>query len=189
MYLFFDTETTGLPKNYKAPLTDLNNWPRLVQIAWIMHDNNGRTLARESFIIKPNGFNIPNDVLKIHGITTEHAHKNGVEITAALSSFCEHINASKYLIAHNIDYDKNIVGSELIRNKMPNIIPTKKLLCTMSSSTNYCAIKSSNGYKWPRLTELHQKLFNCGFEGAHDALADITATAKCFWELRRRNLI
>lgn len=35
-YLFIDTETTGLPKEYDAPYTDIDNWPRLVQLAWIV---------------------------------------------------------------------------------------------------------------------------------------------------------
>jgi len=189
MYLFFDTETTGVPLNYKAPMTDLSNWPRLVQIAWIFHDKNGYTLSKESFIIKPNGFNIPIAASNIHGITTDHALRNGVDLLFVLQKFSSHLNSAQYLVAHNISFDKNIVGAELIRNKIHNAIPNKQLLCTMEKSTNFCALLGPYGYKWPKLTELHQKLFNNGFDGAHDALADITATAKCFWELRKRNLI
>ena len=60
----------------------------------------------------------------------------------------------------------------------------------MQSSTNYCAIPGFYGnYKWPTLDELHRKLFNTGFEDAHDASVDINATAKCFWELKRRGVI
>lgn len=189
MYLFFDTETTGIPRNYKAPVTDLNNWPRLVQIAWILHDKNGSTLAKECFIIKPNGFTISSEASRIHGITTDHAQRNGVDILPVLKRFSTHVESSQYLIAHNISFDQNIVGAELLRSRMLNTIPNKRLLCTMSNSTNYCAINGPYGYKWPKLTELHQKLFNCGFDGAHDALADITATSKCFWEMRKRGLI
>src|SRR5665213_2606355 len=141
MYLFFDTETTGTPRNYKAPVTDLNNWPRLVQIAWILQDKDGQTLAKECFIIKPNGFSIPAEVTKIHGITTEYAQKNGVGLLFALNHLSSHIDASQYLIAHNISYDQNIVGAEFLRTNMKNKIPGKKLLCTMMSSVNHCAIK------------------------------------------------
>ena len=52
MYLFFDTETTGLPKNWKAPVTDVNNWPRMVQLAWETYDVQGNLLARNNHIIK-----------------------------------------------------------------------------------------------------------------------------------------
>jgi DNA polymerase-3 subunit epsilon len=189
MYLFFDTETTGVPRNYKAPVSDLKNWPRLVQIAWILQDKDGGTLAKECFIIKPDGFTIPADASGIHGITTAHAQQNGVDLLLVLKRFAGHVDSSQYLIAHNISYDKNIVGAELLRSKMTNTIPAKKLLCTMMGSVNYCAIRGPYGYKWPKLIELHQKLFNCRFDGAHDALADIQATSKCFWEMRKRGLI
>lgn len=189
MYLFFDTETTGIPRNYKAPVTDLNNWPRLVQISWILQDKDARTLAKDCFIIKPVGFSIPIESTKIHGITTDYAHRNGVDLLIALNHFSSHIDAAQYLIAHNISYDQNIVGSEFLRNNMKNKITTKKLLCTMVSSVNHCAIKGPYGYKWPKLTELHEKLFNTSFTGAHDAAADITATSKCFWEMRKKGLI
>lgn len=189
MYLFFDTETTGVPSNYKAPVTDLKNWPRLVQIAWILQDKDGRELAKECFIIKPNVFSIPIDATKIHGITTEFAQRNGVDLIIALNLLSSHIDSSQYLIAHNISYDQNIVGAEFLRNNMKNKITSKKLLCTMMSSVNHCAIKGPYGYKWPKLTELHYKLFNCSFDGAHNALADIQATSKCFWEMRRKGLI
>ena len=68
-YLFFDTETTGLPKDYKAPLADLNNWPRLVQLAYLLFDTDGNELSSGDFIIKPEGFSIPAEVSKVHGIT------------------------------------------------------------------------------------------------------------------------
>ena len=53
MYLFFDTETTGLPKRWNAPVTDLENWPRLVQLAWIMYDDRGNMLESRDVIVKP----------------------------------------------------------------------------------------------------------------------------------------
>ena len=52
MYLFFDTETTGLPKDWKAPISDLDNWPRLVQIAWSHYDSSGNEISNNSYIIK-----------------------------------------------------------------------------------------------------------------------------------------
>ena len=75
MYLFFDTETTGIPKNYKAPVSDIKNWPRLVQIAWLVTDKSGNEVKSAEYIIKPNGFSIPDDAAKIHGITNELASR------------------------------------------------------------------------------------------------------------------
>ena len=78
MYLFFDTETTGLPRNWKAPVTDLNNWPRLVQLAYLYYDADGKKIMGGDCIIKPEGFTIPTDASRVHGITTERALEEGV---------------------------------------------------------------------------------------------------------------
>jgi len=77
MYLFFDTETTGLPRNWKAPVTDLNNWPRLVQLAYLLYDENGNKITGGDYIIKPEGFTIPINASRIHGISTERAIREG----------------------------------------------------------------------------------------------------------------
>ena len=59
----------------------------------------------------------------------------------------------------------------------------------MQASTNYCGLPGKYGYKWPNLMELHKKLFGHGFEEAHNAAADINATSKCFWELKKLGVI
>jgi DNA polymerase III epsilon subunit-like protein len=185
MYLFFDTETTGLPKNWKAPITDLNNWPRLVQLAYLLYDMNGKLIAEGDHIVKPDGFIIPTEASRIHGITTERAIEEGKPIQIVLQDFESFIFEAMVLVAHNMSFDEKIVGAEFLRNKMKDHIASKKKICTMQSSTNFCAISGNYGYKWPKLSELHYKLFRTGFEEAHNAAADIQATAKCFWELKR----
>ena len=81
-YLFFDTETTGLPRNWDAPVSDVNNWPRLVQLAFLIYDEKGIKVSGGDFIIKPDGFKIPSDASNIHGITTERANLEGYSITS-----------------------------------------------------------------------------------------------------------
>ena len=185
MYLFFDTETTGLPKNWKAPVTDLNNWPRLVQLAYLLYDNQGNQINGGDVIIQPNGFLIPSEASAIHGITTEKANREGIAVESVLRDFQILIDQADQLVAHNMSFDEKIMGAEFLRNRMPDSIATKKKICTMQRSTNFCAIDGPYGYKWPKLSELHYKLFNTGFEEAHNAAVDINATAKCFWELKR----
>ena len=87
MYLFFDTETTGLPRNYKAPVSDLNNWPRMIQIAWILCDQNGSQIESDDFIIKPENFKIPDAASKVHGISNEKAINEGEELEIVLVKF------------------------------------------------------------------------------------------------------
>ena len=189
MYLFFDTETTGLPKNWKAPVTDLNNWPRLVQIAWVFTDKSGNVLTKSNYIIKPDGFTIPVEASNVHRITTERAHNEGIALEKVLRLFNDYVVESDYIVAHNINFDEKIIGAEFIRKGITTSFNNKHKLCTMQSSTNFCKIPGPYGYKWPKLSELHIKLFGVDFEEAHDAAADINATVKCFWEMRKRNLI
>lgn len=120
MYLFFDTETTGLPRNWKAPVTDTTNWPRMIQLAWIQYDNNGSLVASGNHIIRPGGFTIPADVARIHGITTERALSTGEPIKSVLNLFQSKILASNTLVAHNMSFDEKIVGADFIRSLRPN---------------------------------------------------------------------
>ncbi len=185
MYLFFDTETTGLPKNWKAPITDLDNWPRLVQLAYLIYDQNGRQITEKNFIIKPQGFVISDEAAKIHKISTERAMKEGVELKEVLKDFQNAINQTEFLVAHNMSFDEKIIRAEFLRNNMTDIVATRKKICTMESTTNFCALKGAYGYKWPKLSELYYKLFQTDFEEAHNATFDILATARCFWELKK----
>ena len=140
MYLFFDTETTGLPRNWKAPVTDLSNWPRLVQIAWLLYDKDGNKISGNSFIIKPSGFTIPPEASRVHGISTDKALQEGVELADVLADFARLVAQSNYLVAHNMSFDEKIVGAEFLRNNMTNSIVTKSKICTMEQSINYCKI-------------------------------------------------
>lgn len=185
MYLFFDTETTGLPRNWKAPVTDSSNWPRLVQLAFLFFDKDGNRISGGDFIIKPEGFTIPVDASRIHGISNEKAINEGKQLSIVLQNFQSLISQAEVLVAHNMSFDEKIVGAEFLRTGMPNTIPAKRKICTMESTTNFCALDGPYGYKWPKLSELHYKLFRTGFDEAHNAAVDITATAKCFWELKR----
>ena len=189
MYLFFDTETTGLPRNWKAPVTDLNNWPRMVQIGWILYDNEGNKIESNDYIIKPENFTIPTESSRVHGITTERAMREGVSLIEVLNQFNELVGRSNYIVAHNISFDEKILGAELLRTNIKSSFNNKRKLCTMKLATDYCKIPGMYGYKWPSLSELHIKLFNEDFEEAHNASADISATAKCFWRMKQLGVI
>jgi len=180
MYLFFDTETTGLPRNWKAPVTDLNNWPRMIQIAWILCDKDGNRIEFDDYIIKPVNFIVPSASVGVHGISTERALEEGEDLEEVLCKFNELVDRSDCIVAHNLSFDEKIVGAELLRNRIQSNFNRKRKLCTMHSSTNYCRLSGPYGYKWPTLSELHIRLFGKDFEEAHDASADINATEKCF---------
>ncbi len=189
MHLFFDTETTGIPRNYKAPASDLKNWPRLVQLAWLMVDDQAREISSAEFIVKPEGFTIPADAAKIHGISTDMAMAHGLALESILEQIVRDIEKATVLIAHNMAFDEKILGAELLRTGRPNAIELKNRECTMQASTNFCRLPGPYGYKWPKLDELYRKLFNEKLEGAHRALIDVRACARCYFELRRRKVM
>ena len=109
MYLIFDTETTGLPQNWQAPLTDFDNWPRMVQLAWQMHDEKGALIEVKNFIIKPEGYDIPYNSEKIHGITTERAQTQGIDLKTVLQEFSNDVKNSEFVVGHNVEFDNNIM--------------------------------------------------------------------------------
>ncbi len=191
MYLVFDTETTGLPLNYKAPLTDFNNWPRMVQIAWQIHDIKGELIEVKNYIVKPEGYTIPYNSEKIHGISTKRALETGLPLGEVLLFFKDALEKAKYIVGHNISFDNSIVGCEFLRSDMSNLLLEKESIDTKEESTDYCQLPGGRGgkYKWPNLSELYNKLFNDSFAEAHNASADVEATTRCFLELMRLEII
>lgn len=183
--IFFDTETTGLPKNFRAPAAPDDNWPRMVQLAWVVYNRRGEQVAERSIIIRPDGFTIPPEASKIHGITQERALAEGMPLKEALDWFFADYKTCDHTVNHNADFDIPVLTSELLRIMYPIDPRVITHHCTKKASTDICRIAGPRGFKWPTLQELHFFLFGTHFENAHDALVDVRATARCFWELKR----
>lgn len=180
--LFFDVETTGVSKERD----------RVVQIAWIVANSRGESLEEKSYILKPENFYIPPAAADIHGISQEIALKKGVARGAVFREYVEAAASSSGIVAHNIDFDVGFIQAECRLLGLPISFEDKQKQCTMRSSTTFCEIPHSNGrngYKWPKLEELHFKLYNEHFSGAHDALVDVQITKKCYFELKRLGVI
>ncbi len=190
MFLVFDVETTGLPLRNDAALTDFENWPRTVQIAWQLHDEKGRPVKVQNFVIKPNDFDIPFNSVQVHGITTELAIKIGIPLEEAMEAFSSAIKTSKYLVGHNIQFDINVLACEYLRLQQKNLLEGMPSIDTSVETVDLCQLSGGKGggFKYPKLEELHQKLFDVGFSETHNATADVEATARCFLELIRLNI-
>jgi len=195
--LFFDTETDGLPLDGNvSALWNPENWPHIVQIAWIETDDEGNELSSGSRIIKPEGFVIPEEATAVHGITQEYALSVGEPRKKVMRKFKQLLSRNYLNVAHNLWFDANVIAAEFRRCHMDddNFLYSAGY-CTMEGTTDLCKLpfESDNHpdcmYKWPKLAELHEFLFGCSFVGAHDALNDVNATACCFWELVKRGLI
>jgi len=188
MYLIFDTETTGLPKRWDAPITDTDNWPRCIQIAWQLHDDMGNCIDHQDYLVQPEGFNIPYDAEKIHGISTELAQEQGVPLSEVLEKFNDALSKTKFVVGQNVKFDLNIMGAEFVREDVANQLQELPVLDTCTEHTaSLCQIPGGRygKFKLPTLTELHQFLFNKPFAEAHNATADVEATTRCFFELLR----
>lgn len=191
MYLIFDTETTGLPKNFNAPLSDSDNWPRMVQIAWQLHNDDGTLIENQDYIIKPEGYDIPFNAARIHGITTRIAQEEGRDLTEVLTEFSSVLERVRVVSGHNVEFDYNIVGAEFLRKNIQDNLQKKPRADTMILGTEYCQLGGGRGgkYKSPKLEELYAKLYGHQFEEAHNAAADVNATAQVFFEMMRIGII
>jgi DNA polymerase-3 subunit alpha len=186
MYLIFDTETTGLPRNYNAPITDTDNWPRCIQIAWQLHDEFGNLVENQDYLVKPEGFNIPYDAERIHGISTELAEEQGTGLAEVLEKFNRVLSKSKFVVGQNIGFDLNIMGCEFHRMGLATPMSQMPVLDTCTEVTaELLKLPGGRGgrFKLPTLTELHQYLFGEPFSEAHNATADVEATTRCFLQL------
>jgi DNA polymerase III epsilon subunit-like protein len=191
MVLFFDLETTGLPTRRGAPYTDLAVWPRIVSVGWALLGDVGSEGKRRHAIVRPDGFAIPADAARVHGITTERALRDGAPLRDTLGLLLGDIEALKpeLVVAHNIAFDRPVLLAVFLRTGLGDAFARLPCYCTMAGSTNLCRLVRADGsYKWPTLNELHLRLFGIGLERAHDAGADVISCAKCFFKLRDMGL-
>lgn len=187
--LIFDTETSGLPTDYRADFSNVNVWPRIVEIAWIVLDSDLKPVTSSEFIVRPDGFEISAGASSVHGITTAKATAEGSPLRYVLSCLAEDMSEVELLVAHNIDFDFPVVNCEFLRSKVSSSLGVKRRYCTMRSSTELCNIPGNFGRpKWPKLEELYRFLFARTFSEAHRAMHDVQATTECYLELRRRGI-
>jgi DNA polymerase III epsilon subunit-like protein len=182
LYIFIDTETTGINR-----ATD-----RVVQIAWVLADEIGRIKLEKEYIIRPDGFYIPERASAIHGITTERAKREGKSLVDVLAELLFDASEICYVVAHNVTFDLSFLRREFFEADLTDPFKEVKTICTMMSSASHCRLSKLNGisgYKRPTLQELHFHLFHKYFDGAHEAMADVQACMRCFYELKRLRVI
>lgn len=192
--LFFDTETNGLPLSYHSPASDFENWPQVLQLAWSLEQEDAdyslirRLDVGNDLILPGEDFVLDLGAAATHGLTAERL-MNGRPIATVLKEFDEALSRADLLVAHNMAFDLPIVGAEMLRAGLDEAFARLQQIpkvCTMKGAADFCKLpggRHGQRFKSPRLAELHQILFNEGFDGAHDAMKDVEALARCFWEL------
>jgi DNA polymerase III epsilon subunit-like protein len=200
MILFFDTETTGIRKNGFVP--------RVVQIGALLTDDQGKTLAELNVLLKPEGFdNVPIEAANVHGFSYELISTAGIDRSVGLVTFFELVDMADTLVAHNIEFDLDLMNIEIqerLKKSDPMTAFWKEALdkpqhfCTMINSRDTLMMPLSDAqarffrdtgndqkFKNPRLIEAYQHFFHKDFEGAHDAMADVRACRDVFFELHK----
>ena len=189
-FIFFDTETTGLPRDrYKSALVGPGNWPDIVSICWMVFE--GHTLIKKVYhIIKPEGWKIPLEASKIHGITDEIAEAKCVPLQDVMEEFRADIEDCYRIIAHNLEFDKNVVlGTYKWRLGVDPLAfwPVKAEFCTAQVSKWELKLpsrypKSADPYKFPSLGELYKDTFRKDPpDGAHNAERDVDVLQSIVW--------
>lgn len=190
-YIFFDTETNGLAP-YGVNPENFEKFPRISQFSWQIYNEKQELVKEVNKLIYPDGWVFPDEeFFKLHA-NIENNKQFGEQIVDVLNEFIHDRKSCEYAIAHNMKFDSQIIRAEMFRANFKTEFENTKI-CTMSNPhvVAFCGLMTKNGRggKVPKLEELHKKLFGIGFEGAHDGLKDVSATAKCFFELIRLNII
>ena len=184
-YLFIDTETTGLTNNQDFSISDIDNWPRLVSIAYILC-NERKVINKGYCIIKPYKFIIPLEATKVHGITTAEAVSKGDELPDVLDKIKSMIEECDYIVGHNVAFDINVLNAEFYRYNYTLPVSLKPYYCTMMLSKDTCGLPNN---KYPSLYELYTILKGKPISNAHNALIDAQAAMECFWILQDSGIV
>lgn len=183
--MVIDTETTGLPPRYAHPsMAEAWDVCRLVQVAWEVYDADANHVSSECYIVRPDGFSVPESSSRIHGITHENAERNGVPVEDVWERLSRILPCVKRIVAHNMEFDDKVIQSEMHRTAATFVLQewqNKQKVCTMKRA------KRPN-VKWPRLIELYEEYFGRTPQGSmHRADNDVRACAEIYFH-QQKNL-
>lgn len=190
MELFFDVETSGFISKKLSATDDKQAW--IMQLAFILSDRD-RIYTEFNSLITSDGRSCNSHAQKIHHISTAQCDKGGMSENNILTPLVHGFFTADILVAHNYDFDIEFIDQFIWRSNTKWAgLKQIRHYCTMKETTELCKIphpKWSGKLKWPKLTELYEFLFDEEFDGAHDALADVRATRRCFYELQDRGFM
>lgn len=184
MYLFFDASAAGDVRDWKKPASDPFNWPRIAHLSWLLYNEDRELIDQSDDLIKPTGWDLPPEKEKFHHITLDQLHTEGKPIKEVLERFAAVVDKATYGVAYNMHFNESVVKSECYRSGVKENIDTLDKYCLMREATWFCKIPGRDGkFKWPKLQEIHTKLFKARFDKAGHALADVSTVAICFFGL------
>jgi len=185
MYLIFDCSAIDKPKNWKAPFSDTFAWPRLIHLSWIILDKDLKPIEDQDYLIKPEGFSVDPTIAKRAQIDEDDISKKSESLEKVLMAFDESLKKAYYVLAHNLNFNENVLAAEYLRKSINHSLFRKLRYCLMQESTFFCKLPSkTGGYKWPTLSELHTIIFQKAYSPPNNARADVIAATRCFKALK-----
>jgi len=189
-FLFIDIETTGLPESDRISNENLDLWPNIIQMSWIVTDSNGKILKQEDYLVTQHNFKFDNFTNRIHKHKIAKSKTHGTHIRKILSRIDSDFKKVQVIIGHNIEFDLKMLKVEYLRNGFKENFLDKIHFCTMINTIRFCEFKNENGgFKFPKLSELNMKLFNNNLEKEYNSIVNVKSICNCFWELNYRSEI
>lgn len=193
-FLVADVETSGRIKHRNKDPRNLSNWPRIVQMCWYVFDKDGGLIYdRCEYFKQPRP--LPRESIAIHGITDEICKEKGVDPVIVLNDFLEWCGKVDYMVAHNAEFDHNVIEANMRRFKVSDdfSIPYQCTMKIMEPIIKLPSTFSGKLYKYPKLEEVVNFLFfgngmHASIDG-HDADKDVAYTSRCYLEMKEREII
>ena len=183
--MIFDCSGIGKPLNWNASHTDALAWPRLLHLSWIILDKDLKPIDDQDYIVTPEGYTLTDEIEEHCRLTAADIEKRGKPLDTVLEAFDKSLKDAYYVLAHNLNFNENVLAAEYHRKGITHGLFRKLRFCIMQESTFFCKLPSkTGGYKWPTLSELHAIIFQKSFSPANNARADVIATARCFKALK-----
>lgn len=193
--MVFDVETNGLPL-WQEPSVHPGQ-PHIVEYSAMLADaETHQELGFDYLMIRPEGWTIPPELTKIHGISEERALAEGVPERLAVNAYMAMVQKADRICAFGIDFDTRIMRIAMLRCGMTKehvneLTASKTRVCLMRQATPLCKLPptekmmAAGRKKWktPTLTEAVKELLGEDLEGAHDSRVDVLATMRVFWHL------
>ncbi|WP_163716415.1 3'-5' exonuclease [Mangrovibacterium lignilyticum] len=183
--LFIDIETSDMPKRWNAPTAKVDEWPFILQIAWVVCKKGGELIAKRDFYVKQKDIPIGEVASRLHGITVDVLEEKGEERRVVLNTLAADLELYKpMIVGHFLEFDKRMLEVGFSREDIVRNFDQLPRFCTMLYTRKPKDIFGGGSYM--RLNELYQSLFGEKLSDQHNALADAEATKDCFFELVKR---
>lgn len=185
-FVFVDTETSGFISQKKGEADQA--W--VCQLACLLTDEKGNEISSYQAYVKPEGRTIHEGASAVHGLTAEFCAVSGEleeAVASTMTGYLRNTAGIEAIIIHNASFDIEHINYMCARAGVGNELLNYPIFCTMKNTVDLCQLPfagrafGKQKYKWPKLTELHKELFGRSFDGAHDAMADVEALARCFF--------